>query len=85
MVKYMVFINILGFIVCCFDKILAIKKKFRISEKLLIAICLIGGIFGFYLGTKLARHKTKDKKFLIMYPILLIWIFIIIYLYGKII
>jgi len=85
MVQYLIFINILAFILCCFDKYLAVKRKYRISEKILLGICLIGGIFGFFIGTKMVRHKTKDKKFLIMYPILIIWLFIIIFFYDKII
>ena len=85
MTNYLILINLIAFILCCFDKYLAIKRKFRISEKILLGSCLLGGIFGFYIGTKVVRHKTKDKKFLIMYPLLLIWIFIIIFLYDKMI
>lgn len=81
MSKYFLFVSILAFILCLFDKQLAKKKKYRISEKILLFICLIGGVFGFFIASRIFRHKTKDKKFKIfMYPILFIWIILFIYL-----
>lgn len=85
MVNYLIIINLIAFVACCFDKYLAIRKKYRISEKLLLGISIIGGVFGFYIASRLVRHKTKDKKFLIIYPVLIVWIFIIIFFYDKII
>ena len=85
MVNYLIIINLIAFVTCCFDKYLAIRKKYRISEKLLLGISIIGGVFGFYIASRLVRHKTKDKKFLIIYPVLIVWIFIIIFFYDKII
>lgn len=86
MIKYLIIMNLIALILCCFDKYLAIKRKYRISEKILLGICLIGGVFGFSIASRIVRHKTKDKKFLlIMYPILVVWIFIIIFFYDKII
>ena len=82
MINYFIIINILAFIICYFDKHLAIKKKFRISEKNLLGICLAGGVFGFFISSKVFRHKTKDKKFLFYYkPILIFWILVLIYLF----
>lgn len=64
-------------IVCLYDKFLAKKKKYRISEKLLLGICAIGGVFGFYIISRIIHHKNRDKKFLLfMYPILIAWLFI---------
>ena len=76
---YFLFINVLGMFYCAFDKYLAIKSKMRISEKILLIVCSLGGVYGFYLMSRLVRHKTSDKLFLIfMYPILFIWIGIVI-------
>lgn len=81
MTYYLIFINVLGLIICIFDKYLAKRGKYRISEKLLLSICLIGGIFGFIIASRVVRHKTKDKKFLtFMYPMLIVWILILFYL-----
>ncbi|MBQ7104996.1 MAG: DUF1294 domain-containing protein [Bacilli bacterium] len=78
---FLLTINIISFFLCVFDKYLAIKKKYRISEKILLGSCLIGGVFGFFIASRIIRHKTKDKIFKIFfYPILFLWIIILIYL-----
>jgi len=84
MSTYLILINIIGFILCVFDKILAILHRYRISEKILLGICFLGGVFGFFIASHLVRHKTRDKKFLIvMYPILIFWLIIgLCYLLG---
>ena len=71
-------INLLGFIICFFDKKKAIKKQYRISEKILLLISLMGGAFGFTLGMTLFHHKTKKFKFIFLETLFIIfWIFII--------
>lgn len=81
MINYLLFLNLLGAVSCAFDKYLATFKKYRISEKILLGICFLGGVFGFYIMSRLIRHKTKDKKFLLfLYPIFFFWIFVLIYL-----
>lgn len=63
---YLVFINIITIIIYGIDKILAIKKKrkvTRISERWLFLISLAGGCVGSIIGMKLFRHKTSKWKF----------------------
>lgn len=80
-IVFLLFINIISFFLCIFDKFLAKRRKFRISEKILLGSSIVGGVFGFLLASKLVRHKTKNKKFkFILYPTLFIWIIILIYL-----
>lgn len=77
---YILFLNAISFFLCIFDKKLAIKRKYRISEKIFIFLSSIGGVFGFLLASLLFRHKIKKKKFIgIIYTILIIWIFMLIY------
>ena len=64
--KYIVFINMLSFLLYGFDKLLAEKKKFRISEKLLLFISIMGGPYGAILGSNIFKHKTKKLKFNIL-------------------
>lgn len=79
--NYLIFLNIISFLLCCFDKRLAIKRKYRISEKILIFISSIGGVFGFLLASMLIKHKNKKKRFInLIYSILIIWIIMLIYL-----
>lgn len=79
MIDYLIIINVFSLIICYYDKLSAIKNKYRISEKLLLLASLLGGTFGFILGMILFHHKTKKLKFKVLEPIFLIlWIIIII-------
>ena len=64
------------------DKIKAKKNKWRISEKTLFLLSIIGGSVGCLLGMYTFRHKTKKWYFKIGFPLILI-IQIIIYLNVK--
>lgn len=75
---YLLGINIISMITFYIDKRKAIKKKYRVSEKTLIALSLIGGCFGSLIGMYLFRHKTKHLKFKILVPILcIIWLILL--------
>lgn len=79
---YLIVINIVALVLCGFDKQLAIAKAQRISEKSLLTSCVLGGGFGFMLGMKLFRHKTKHKQFSVGVPIIcIVWIAIIGFFY----
>lgn len=80
-------INIITFFICLFDKILAKKRKFRISEKIFIFMSMIGGFVGFLFATKLFHHKTKHKKllFFVYFTSILWFLFLIKIIYDKII
>lgn len=45
------------------DKKRAIKKKYRIPEKTLFLVALVGGSLGTTLGMETFRHKTKHWYF----------------------
>ena len=69
---YLIIINILCLILMIIDKILAIKKKQRISEFHLLTITLFGGSIGTLLGMILVRHKIRKLKFILLVPLSLI-------------
>ena len=69
---YLIIINILCLILIIIDKILAIKKKQRISEFHLLTITLFGGSIGTLLGMIIVRHKIRKLKFLLLVPLSLI-------------
>ena len=69
---YLIIINILCLILIIIDKILAIKKKQRISEFHLLTTALFGGSIGTLLGMILVRHKIRKLKFLLLVPLSLI-------------
>lgn len=76
---YFIVLNIITFLSMGIDKLLAIKKKYRISEFHLLTLTLFGGSIGSLLGMIIFRHKTKKIKFLITIPLSII-IHILIYL-----
>ncbi|MBU3811531.1 MAG: DUF1294 domain-containing protein [Candidatus Niameybacter stercoravium] len=69
---YLVVINFIGLIIMFIDKKRAIKKKYRIPEKTLFLVALIGGSLGTTLGMEMFRHKTKHWYFKWGMPLLLI-------------
>ena len=66
------------------DKKKAMYGRWRIPEKSLIIIALLGGSIGCMVGMKLFRHKTQKIKFVLGYPTILIAeLILIIYFLVK--
>lgn len=64
-------INLLSFFYYGIDKRKAIKNRWRISEKTLLIISLIGPL-GALLGMYVFRHKTQKLIFKILVPFFLV-------------
>lgn len=64
--KYMIIINIISFIIYAIDKRLAIKKKTRVPEALLLFLSIIGGSLGSLIAMYLVHHKTKKWYFVLI-------------------
>lgn len=56
-------INVLTFLIYGLDKYKAKRAKWRISERTLLSMALVGGSIGAWLGMKVWHHKTIHKKF----------------------
>lgn len=69
---YLIFINILAFLLFGLDKYKAIKNKWRIKERDLILSAFFGGSIGALLGMIIFRHKIRRIKFIILIPLTLI-------------
>ncbi|AZV44660.1 DUF1294 domain-containing protein [Peribacillus asahii] len=69
---YMIFINILAFTIMGIDKKKARNGEYRISERTLWIVAVIGGGTGAYLGMKQFRHKTKHASFKWGFPVLMV-------------
>ena len=68
---YLIIINAAGLLFMLTDKRRAQRNLWRIPERTLMAVALLGGSFGTLLGMNLFRHKTKHDKFRIGIPIIL--------------
>lgn len=83
-ITYLLVINLIGFIVMFIDKRKAVKGSWRIPEKTLLFIALLGGSIGTIAGMYLFKHKTKKLRFTIGFPVILLTeIIISIYLLIK--
>lgn len=80
MVLYLVVANLAAFLMYGADKRRAKKNRWRISEKALIMVALIGGSVGALGGMYLFRHKTKHVKFIIGVPVILVIQILIAYI-----
>ncbi len=68
---YLIIINFVGLLSMYIDKRRAIKNKWRIPEKTLFLIAIIGGSIGSILGMHHFRHKTKHWYFKYGMPVIL--------------
>lgn len=69
---YLLAINIIGFLAMFIDKKKAERGDWRIPEKTLFILTLLGGGIGTITGMYTFRHKTKKLKFTIGFPTILI-------------
>lgn len=81
---YLAIINIVSSFVTLADKRRAVKEKWRISEKTLIILAVLGGSFLEYGTMILIRHKTQHPKFMIGLPLIIFFqIILIAFAFSK--
>ena len=69
---YLAVMNVLGVAVMWSDKRRARLHRWRIPEKVLFGVSLLGGSAGTWAGMYLFRHKTKHWYFVIGMPLILV-------------
>ena len=69
---YLVIINLIGIFVMWSDKRKAKKGAWRIKERTLFLVALLGGCLGTTIGMYWFRHKTKHWYFKYGFPLILI-------------
>ena len=69
---YLLLMNIVGLYVMYSDERRAIKHRFRIPERTLFIVSLLGGSIGTWAGMYLFRHKTKHWYFVVGMPLILL-------------
>lgn len=62
---YLLILNILAVLLYGIDKYKAKHHAFRIPERLLLMVSILGGGYGSLFAMFLFHHKTKKRKFLI--------------------
>ena len=81
---YLLIVNVIGFLLFGIDKYKAIHQKYRISEKALFMIALIGGAYGAYVAMYLFHHKTRKVKFKLGMPVIVLLESYLLYKYCVI-
>lgn len=82
LIIYLVIINAVGWLLMLIDKQKAIRSKWRIPERVLLGLGLLGGSLGCFIGMRMFRHKTMHLKFSLGIPLILaVHILLLILLY----
>ena len=68
---YLLAMNVAGFVTMGVDKYRATARQWRLSEKLLLTVAVLGGCVGSICGMVLFRHKTKHPRFYMGLPVIL--------------
>lgn len=78
---YLILLNAAAFCLYGIDKKRAVRRQWRIPEKMLLGIAALGGSPGALLGMYFFHHKTRKRKFsmgvpgiLILEAVLFFWI-----------
>lgn len=69
---YLLVISIVGFILPPIDKSRAKRGVWRIPEKTLFIVSLLGGAVAMYISMRIFRHKTLHKRFMIGIPLIIV-------------
>ncbi len=71
-IEYVMLINVGTFLAYGIDKLLAIHKSRRISEKSLLILALLGGSVGALAAMEWFRHKTTKMSFQALFVLIFI-------------
>ena len=80
---YLILINLIAVIVTIYDKLCAVKRRWRVKESTLLILSALGGSISMYITMLLIRHKTRHKKFMLGIPLILIFQLLIAFLIWR--
>lgn len=80
---YLLFINLLGFVLYGVDKAKSKGRSRRIPERTLLWVARLGGGVGCWMGMMLFRHKTKHDRFMALVPLWTVLWAVVLALLGR--
>lgn len=80
---YLILINLIAVIVTIYDKLCAVKMRWRVKESTLLLLSALGGSISMYITMLLIRHKTRHIKFMLGIPLILIFQLLIAFLIWR--
>ena len=72
LIGYLILVNLIAFTIYGADKRRALKDRWRVPEKTLFLVALLGGSLGALLGMHVFHHKTKHWYFRVFIPLILV-------------
>lgn len=82
LLAYLLVINVIAFTLYGVDKWKAQHNKWRITERTLLTVAVLGGGFGAGLAMKTFHHKTRKTAFRVVVPLSeFAWLAIAIFLF----
>ena len=64
--------NVFTFVLYAYDKLMAMRDKWRVPESMLLISAACMGAVGAYVSMRLFRHKTRHLLFVILVPVMLL-------------
>lgn len=72
LIIYFICISLVAIVVTVYDKLSAIRNRWRISERTLFAISALGGSVAMLITMLLIRHKTRKASFMVTVPLIIV-------------
>ena len=69
---YLLTVNAAAFLMMFLDKRFAVHGQWRIPEKTLFLLAVLGGSLGGFIAMLLFHHKTRHRSFAVGFPLLLV-------------
>ena len=77
---YLLIISVISIIITVIDKQNARLHRRRISERALFTIAILGGSIAMLVTMHTIRHKTKQKRFMLGLPVIIVWQAVLFYI-----
>lgn len=72
LIIYLMIISLIAVVVTIYDKVQAVRGKWRVKEKTLLLISALGGSVSMLVTMLIIRHKTKHIKFMLVIPAIIL-------------
>ena len=81
---YLVAISLVAMVITIKDKCAARKDSWRVKERTLLFVSLLGGSVAMFMTMNLIHHKTKHTKFMVGIPVIIILqIAVVLFLWWR--
>lgn len=69
---YLAAVSLVAIVLTVYDKRAATRGSWRIKERTLVLISVIGGSVTMLIAMRMIQHKTKQPKFMVGIPVIII-------------